>query len=1102
MVQAERERLDARLAQLGDVDLASLPLVEDARMRAAISMLTALGPPTYLGRPALFPVVVLKAVNLSLEHGNCEASCFAYSLYSMLLVSAFDDIDAGFRFSDMCIRLNERLEDAKLKGTVLHIHGSHIHCWRHAYRDGFGFLERGFAACVAAGDVTMANYNGFQASWQYVFGSRRLADAAPVLDKYLAFARVSRHESAWWTIRAQQRVMQALQGTSDLTLDGDGFDTAQALAALHSAGFASGIAFIHIARVALAVIAGEFERARAAATDARAAIDAVQSLPIEADFVYYEALALAAETPADMERIGAAEMRLAAWASHAPANFAHKHLLVRAERARLAGDTLAAMREYERAMSAARDNGALQDAALACETAARFYFAAGVDRSGVVGLRQAATWYREWGAHAKRVQLERRLMPALHEAGAALPALEHDPIDLRSVMKAAEAISRETDRERLLRALMHNVMQLAGAQFGWLLQGGHDALAVAVSAEVAGDHIGVRLGAPRVPPPLPASVLAFVQRTRESVVLHDAVKRGRFSNDGALTARRVRSLMCLPVQQASGSSGLLYLENNLAAGAFTPERVLTLEVLAGQIAIALDNARLVAELKDSALRSGLAATAARLLLWTLDADLEVHWGEGADHAPLDQALAVLHPEDRSRVRQQLLAAMQQGGELDIEYRYVRPHDAAIRTMSARGRASRDADGRPLRLSGVILDVTERREADARRRQLLQEQAARAEADKASRAKDEFLATLAHELRNPLAPILNGLALMKTAKEPNERVREMMERQARQLVRLVDDLLEISRLTHGKLVLQRERVSVRNVLDHAAEAARPTIEARGHVLVLEPGTESLIVDADAVRLGQVVGNLLDNAAKYTPEGGRIELRAWREEGVAVIRVADNGAGIEADLLPHVFELFTQARHDDARGLGIGLSLVRRLVQMHGGTVSASSAGAGRGSAFELRLPLLAAGLAETASLAPASAESGTMQRVLIVDDNRDAADSLGALLGMLGGEVRIEYDGHAAIAAIESWRPEVVLLDLGMPGMDGHEVARRMRAEPRYAALTLVALTGWGQQQDRERTSAAGFDHHLVKPVDIGELRALLAAPHAQKAQRNPAAKGP
>ncbi len=1096
LVEAERAQLAARLALLGDVDLATLPLAEDARTRAVIALLTSLGPPSYMARPALFPLIVLKAVNLSLEHGNCEASCFAYSMYSMLLVSVFDDIDAGFRFSEMCIQLNDRLGDAKLKGTVLHIHGSHIHCWRHAYRDCFGFIERGFAACAAAGDVTMANYNGYQASWQYLFGSRRLADAAPVLDKYLAFARLSRHQSAWWTIRAQQRLLQVLQGEpvaqgQSLQLDGDGFDTEQALAALRGAGFAGGIAFVHIARLALGVIAGDFGSARVAAAAARAVIDAVPSLPIEADFVYYEALAIAAstsaDTPADMAHIAAAEARLAAWAAQGPANFAHKYLLVRAERSRLAGDTLAAMRDYERAVATARDHGALHDAALGCETAARFYFAAGVDRGGVVGLRQAATWYREWGAQAKRMLLERRLLPQLHEASATLPTTD-EPIDLRSVMKAAQAIARETDRERLLRSLMHNVMQLAGAQAGWLLLGGHDTMAVAVSAEVIGEHIEVRLGAPTAAPALPDSVLAFVERTREAVVLHDAAKSARFSSEAALVTRRVRSLMCLPVQQAADGPGLLYLENNLAAGAFTPERVLSLELLAGQIAIALDNARLVEELTDSVLRTNLAASAARLLMWTLSADLDLRWGEGsADHAPIDQALEGLHADDRLRVRGQLLDALRQGTELDIEYRFVRPRDGAPRTMIARGRASRDAEGRPLRLSGVILDVTDRRDAEAQRRLLLLEQAARAEADTASRAKDEFLATLAHELRNPLAPIVHGLALMKVTSAPNERLRDMMERQARQLVRLVDDLLEVSRLTHGKLVLQRSRVRLRDVLDQALDAAQPALQARRHVLALTHCPDDLEIDADAARLAQVIGNLLDNACKYCPEGGRIELEVTRQYGQALIRVADNGSGIEAELLPRVFDLFAQARHGDARGLGIGLSLVQRLVQMHGGSVSAHSAGPGRGSEFVVRLPLAAVADSTDAPAEPVHPRPAAAgRRVLVVDDNRDAADSLGALLGCMGSEARIAYDGPGALDAVHHWQPEVVLLDLGMPGMDGYEVARRIRASWKDETIRLIALTGWGQQQDRERTREAGFDHHLVKPVEMAALQALLA----------------
>ncbi|MBN9522706.1 response regulator [bacterium] len=360
---------------------------------------------------------------------------------------------------------------------------------------------------------------------------------------------------------------------------------------------------------------------------------------------------------------------------------------------------------------------------------------------------------------------------------------------------------------------------------------------------------------------------------------------------------------------------------------------------------------------------------------------------------------------------------------------------------------------------------------------------------ADRRKDEFLAMLAHELRNPLAPIRNGLAILQMADGGRDVVRRthgMMSRQVDHLGRLVDDLLDVSRITRGKVELRKEAVDLNAVLARAAEAARPTIEARRHRLIVTQPGRPVMVSADPTRLAQVVGNLLTNAAKYSDEGGRIDL-TLEEDGEAVVRVRDTGLGIPADMLPRVFDLFTQVGRTLDRsdgGLGIGLTLVKSLVELHGGTASAASGGPGKGSEFTVRLPKLA-GAEGSGKAEPAVAARGTPRRVLIVDDNPDAGDSLGTLLEMAGHTVRIARSGPQGLDAAARLRPEVAVLDLGLPGMNGYELAGRLRAEPFGRDVTLVALTGYGQEEDRRRTREAGFDHHLTKPADLAALTAII-----------------
>jgi PAS domain S-box-containing protein len=381
-----------------------------------------------------------------------------------------------------------------------------------------------------------------------------------------------------------------------------------------------------------------------------------------------------------------------------------------------------------------------------------------------------------------------------------------------------------------------------------------------------------------------------------------------------------------------------------------------------------------------------------------------------------------------------------------------------------------------------VDITDRKRAEEAVRE-------------ADRRKAEFLATLAHELRNPLAPLRTGFELLKRSADraTRERARAMMERQLGHMVRLIDDLLDVSRISRGKIELRREDTSLAVAIAHAVETSRPLIDAHRQVLTLDLPARPVWVHGDLTRLAQVVGNLLTNSAKYTPDGGRIGVSLFVDHGEAVIRVADSGVGIAPETLPGVFEVFAQAARDRDRsrgGLGIGLFLVRWLVEMHGGTVSAESPGVGQGSTFTVRLPLAPVAPRE---IEPAPAEvslpAPVARRVLVVDDNEDAADSLATVLDLHGHETRTAYDGPSALAAAHAFAPEVVFLDIGMPGMSGHEVARRLRDDPALAGAFLVAPTGWGGQDDKRRTREAGFNFHLTKPVDVAAVEDVLAQCH-------------
>ncbi|MFO0887774.1 MAG: response regulator [Isosphaeraceae bacterium] len=496
-------------------------------------------------------------------------------------------------------------------------------------------------------------------------------------------------------------------------------------------------------------------------------------------------------------------------------------------------------------------------------------------------------------------------------------------------------------------------------------------------------------------------------------------------------------------------------------------------------------------LSESERRLRLALKASRTEVWTWElATDRFTWSDesetlrtfrlGASAGKLERFRQLVHEDDRGRVFEALQDAISRGAPYQCEFRMVRP-DGEVRWVTNLGVVQYDEARQPAAMIGTITDVTDRKRAEEALRQ-------------ADRRKDQFLATLAHELRGPLAPLRTGLHVLGNSPEPavSARIRDMMERQLSHMVRLIDDLLDVSRITSDKFTLQKQCVSLQEVTETAVEASRPLIEASGHHLTIASPEEPVWLVADPTRLAQLISNLLTNAAKYTPEAGRIGLASSTEGGDVVIRVSDTGLGIPPAMLDRVFEMFTQVNRtlDRAQGgLGVGLALVKRVVELHGGTIAAESPGVGMGTTFTVRIPLVEVppSLREPPSMpGPVSAGHSTAcRRVLVVDDNVDSAQTLTTLLQLSGHETRTAHDGPDALEVAHSFRPEVVFLDIGLPRMDGYEVARRLRADGSLGGVVLVALTGWGSEEDKRKSREAGFDFHLTKPVEHTALVRII-----------------
>ena len=499
-------------------------------------------------------------------------------------------------------------------------------------------------------------------------------------------------------------------------------------------------------------------------------------------------------------------------------------------------------------------------------------------------------------------------------------------------------------------------------------------------------------------------------------------------------------------------------------------------------------------------RSGLAVLSASLRLVDVNPEMLALLGRDKDALVGQDFLAfavATRPDELVEIRQ----ALAQSGQWSGVIRELRPDGASV---ELEWRISSDPHGDTL--LAVVTDITDRLRMQGERERLFAfERAARAEAERISRVKDEFLATLAHELRNPLAPMQNAVHLLQLAGADSlaaKKAREVIDRQIRQMTRLVDDLMDVSRITRGLVELNRQPITLDSAIDSALEMSRPHIDAADQHLQVGYGGADVKVCVDPVRIAQVLTNILNNASKYTPHGGRVEIRVARRDPLVEITVEDSGIGIPAEMLANVFDMFTQVHPSGRRssgGLGIGLTLAKRLVEMHGGTIQASSEGEGKGSRFTMTLPMEQTEAEGPRADAPAQAFTAgahaKLRKAVVIDDNRDAAESLCALLAALGYRCSAYFDGPSGVAGVEQMSPDLVFVDIGMPVMDGHQVARTLRRLPHTRLIPLLALTGWGQGDDREQSREAGFDRHLVKPISASDLQQVLDDMEALAAER-------
>ncbi|XYI00972.1 AAA family ATPase [Sorangium sp. So ce1128] len=970
--EAEIRQVSINLRGRPIADLVDAPVATDESVRALIGLLAESSPIVYTSRPALWLLLTAKGVNVSLQCGHAEESSFIYSYYSMVLVSIYHDIPRALQFSEMALRLNEKFKSATatLKGKLLFHHASVIKVWCGHFAASLPLMEQAFLACLDIGDLVFAGYLTYNMTWLVLESGEPLVHAIDVARKHIAFARQTHNDVVYHVLRVEEQFAASLKGATQApTSFSDGtFDEESCIAALKKAGFGLGITYYHIMKQIATFTHERYAEALQSATSAASMLRQVASMAIEATHHFYHALtltALYAQAPAEQQRQFAQTLekqlqKLELWADNCPENFQTRYALVSAEVARIEGRDLDAMRLYEEAIRSARDSGLVHVEALAYELASRFYRARGFVRFADTYLREARSCYVRWGADGKVQSLD-RCYPELVERPSVAPTATFvaapEQLDLFSVVKALQSISSEILLPKLSETLLQIVLQQAGGQRGALILVRDGELAVYAEATTDGTEIRVASheGVPASAAAFPMSILHYVARTREPVILDEAAVATRFASDEHLTRRRPHSLLCLPIVRQARVSGLVYLENNLATGAFTAGTIRVLELLGAQTAISLDNAMLYADLERSQMEIKAVLDNMVDSVFVVDRTGRVTL---ANHAAA--RLAGLASPDEARVpivelarrlrfdrpngtpyeAEQIPLVRALGGETVALDEGTISLPGAERTRYVHTSASpmRDAAGQVVGAVAVARDVTELVELD--------------------RLKDQFLRVAAHELKTPVTVIM-GYAemLLRTAMELPPRQRRILDgllRGTERIERIVADLLFVSQIQIGRLNLVLERVDLGELVDRMAARLEQAAPSR-RIRVTRP--EAVVLQGDRELLERAVTHLLDNALRYSPDGRDVEVDVRIEDARdALVSVRDQGVGIPVDKRACIFERFHRAHTDtphDHGGMGTGLYLSRAIVVRHGGEMWFESE-EGRGSTFHVRLPLTCEG----------------------------------------------------------------------------------------------------------------------------------------------------
>jgi len=1101
-VRREFDTMWQRLGSRAIEELIDLPPMADASWRGTLEVLMWGQAPALHTDANLLALVAARMANISLEHGNSDASCLAYVALGTVLGPHFGDYEAGYRFGKLGFDLLEQRGLQRFKAQTYLGFGFLISPWSRHVRVGIDAVRRAFDAARESGNLVYAAYCCNCLITLRLAEGESLGAVLREAEQLFGFALKTRFGLVIATMNGQLMLMRALRGLPQRFQLSDHEECSEAAFRQHleqDPHVAVSACAYWIRTLQIRFFDGDAGGAIDAAAKASALLWTLPSFFELAEYHFYHALASAAHydtapaatRPALRQTLAAHHRQIAIWAANCPDNFRNRAALVAAEIARIEGRDMEAMRRYDEAIAAAREQGIVQNEALAYELAANFYRTRGFAEIAATYLRQARAGYARYGADGKVAQLDRRHAGSAGNRPPGPEAVDtsNRQLDIATVVKASQAVSREIVLPALIETLMRMTVEHAGADRGLLILPAPDGFRVEAEAVSTHDGIAVTM---RPAAALPESLLRYVARVRESQLLDDVAAPHLFADDPYFQAQPPRSVLCIPLTKQANLVGILYLENRLAPRAFTRNHLAVLELLASQAAISLENATLYASLqaREARIRRLVDSSIIGIVFWGMDGSIS------------DANEAFLQMVGYSR--EDLLAGDVRWERMTLpEYKAIDADKLAevraTRTSTPYEKEFQRKDGSrvPVLIGAVlfddspdhgvafVLDLSARKQAEAERQ-------ARQAAEAASRAKSAFVANMSHELRTPLNGILGYAQILERDPTLTERQLagiDVIRKSGEHLLTLINDILDMAKIEAGKMELYPTDIPlarfVRTVADIVdVKAAQKQLRL---ACDLAPGLPAW-VRVDEKRLRQVLLNLLSNAVKFTDAGEvTLQVRFVPPDRLA-FEVRDTGIGIASDQLDAIFEPFEQAgdvrRH--LAGTGLGLTISRQYVRLMGGEIRVDSQ-VGRGSTFrfEIQAPPVQASTA-AAEASAVTGYAGPRRKVLVVDDVAENRAVAADLLASLGFEIVEAADGEAGLDLAQRVRPDLLLLDVSMPKLDGLEVVRALRRQDAFRTLPVIALSASVSTSDSEQCLAAGMDAFLPKPLDVDRLLEQIA----------------